>query len=1118
METKQAFKILSKICLNNWHYIDRKVLSLNKEVNFFTGHSGSGKSTVIDALQIVLYANTDGRGFFNKAAADDSDRSLIEYLRGMVNISDNNESQYRRNKNFSSTIVLEFTNSATGEQECVGIVFDVETATNEISRLFFWHQGPLLSNLYRGEGRVLSTVEVREYLQRNFPQDGYYCGPSNERFRRQLYDVYLGGLDKEKFPRLFKRAIPFRMNIRLEDFVKEYICMEQDIEIQDMQESVMRYGQMRSKIEATLKEIQSLTKIEESFSLYEDKKTEEESWLYRALRLEILQLRRRLEGIRDRRAQEEKEKKEQQKLKEKTDREAEELQRQYEDIIVRIAQTGYEELKDKLSQVNLFLEHLSASRSSLQKTRESMEEWKKQDMVSNSMLRDIERLCQGSITEEELQRLKENFADIRRELEEERGETGAQLRSLKKEMQAGRQEIADLKQGKKAYPRELEEARYYIREELQRRAGKFVNVQILADMLEVKDETWHNAVEGYLGNNKLSLMVEPAYAREAMEIYETMDKKKFWRAAVVDTERLMQDSHPVREGALAEEVKAGTDYAQAYTDFLLGRVIKCRDIDELRQQTVGITPGCMLYKSYKLQHIDPENYTERACIGENSLRKRRKRLEEKLEKLEKQRVPLEERQEEIRSVLAMDYLDRPAGEYLSMIRDIRMIGEKEKEREMLQSRIEELKEENVGRLEREKEELRERQTRKKQQADSIQKAIWQHERRIQEADQEYLDLDEELNEKQKSFKENEEFAESFQSYMESRKSSNYEYLKNLCFREQAACREEREKRYQELVDIRSSYLREYPHRTFSASAEDNGDYEKLLNTLQCDHLEEYKEKAAEQARTAVQHFKEDFIYKIRSAIKEALQRKDELNRIISRLDFGKDKYQFVITRNKGAYGEYYDMFMDDALEIDPSRLSYNMENQMNLFTMEHEEKYGELIGDLIQIFIPPENASAEELEEAKQNMRKYSDYRTYLSFDMQQIVRGEKNMHIGLGKMISKNSGGEGQNPLYVALLASFAQLYRLDYSPRVRRNPTIRLVILDEAFSKMDAEKVATCIELIRGLGFQAIISATNDKIQNYLENVDKTFVFANPDKQNISIMEFEKQEFEELLEEAEE
>ena len=127
METRQQFKALSKICLNNWHYIDRKILSFHEGINFFTGHSGSGKSTVIDAMQLVLYANTDGRGFFNKAAADDSDRSLIEYLRGMVNIGENNESQYLRNKNFSSTIVLEFTETESRQSQCVGVVFDVET-------------------------------------------------------------------------------------------------------------------------------------------------------------------------------------------------------------------------------------------------------------------------------------------------------------------------------------------------------------------------------------------------------------------------------------------------------------------------------------------------------------------------------------------------------------------------------------------------------------------------------------------------------------------------------------------------------------------------------------------------------------------------------------------------------------------------------------------------------------------------------------------------------------------------------------------------------------------------------------------------------------------------------
>ena len=151
METKQPFKALSKICLNNWHYIDKKILTLNEGINFFTGHSGSGKSTVLDAIQIVLYANTDGRGFFNKAAADDSDRTLIEYLRGMVNISENNESQYLRNRNFSSTIVLELTQTNTRDKQCVGVVFDVDTSNNDVSRLFFWHTGELLPNHYRSE-------------------------------------------------------------------------------------------------------------------------------------------------------------------------------------------------------------------------------------------------------------------------------------------------------------------------------------------------------------------------------------------------------------------------------------------------------------------------------------------------------------------------------------------------------------------------------------------------------------------------------------------------------------------------------------------------------------------------------------------------------------------------------------------------------------------------------------------------------------------------------------------------------------------------------------------------------------------------------------------------------
>ena len=85
-----------------------------------------------------------------------------------MNIGENNESQYLRNQNFSSTIVLELEQTDTKEKQCVGVVFDVETATNEINRLFFWHKSGLLENQYRADKRCLTTFEVKEYLQRTF--------------------------------------------------------------------------------------------------------------------------------------------------------------------------------------------------------------------------------------------------------------------------------------------------------------------------------------------------------------------------------------------------------------------------------------------------------------------------------------------------------------------------------------------------------------------------------------------------------------------------------------------------------------------------------------------------------------------------------------------------------------------------------------------------------------------------------------------------------------------------------------------------------------------------------------------------------------------------------------
>ena len=92
-------KKLKKILLINWLYFSKELIEVG-DINFLTGKNGAGKSTIIDALQIVLLGETNSRNF-NQAANEKSQRTLDGYLRADM---DENNPYSRRGKDFSTYI------------------------------------------------------------------------------------------------------------------------------------------------------------------------------------------------------------------------------------------------------------------------------------------------------------------------------------------------------------------------------------------------------------------------------------------------------------------------------------------------------------------------------------------------------------------------------------------------------------------------------------------------------------------------------------------------------------------------------------------------------------------------------------------------------------------------------------------------------------------------------------------------------------------------------------------------------------------------------------------------------------------------------------------------------
>ena len=591
------------------------------------------------------------------------------------------------------------------------------------------------------------------------------------------------------------------------------------------------------------------------------------------------------------------------------------------------------------------------------------------------------------------------------------------------------------------------------------------------------------------------------YYKRALLIFDRI-KKEFGFASfgLVDIGKLRErETIRPRDDSLACKVETESELARNYIDYLLGRVVCCEAAEQLRNFKTAITADGLLYQGYVVRSIQ-RKLMDDAFIGRRSINLRVSRLEEALKQIDEQMCywdPIHQLLTQSKEPLFTHFFiqNTVAEKQIAYLRDMEITKEVTDIEDQLSKldllwldeqrrTIAALGDEIIA-LNKEKEQK------------GIQ--IGQRKERIRQLDYEvlpnhYQQLSNMEDRLQDEFPV--EYQENiglprYQQELDRLKRADIVH-KNFSNRLEQSVKEQ-DTAQRKLFNARREYTDQFKPCSFRVEAMDNDEFEAEQRLLEESELPKYQEKIKAARESAMEQFQNDFLAKLKSSIDQVQDQVKNLNRALRQAQFGTDSYQFRVERNPD-YVEYYDMIMDPEL----------MEGDVGLFARPFQDKYGQLIEKLFSQITTADDTqlNARKQSELQENIQRYTDFRTYLKFDLETTDQnGTKQL---LSQTLNTKSGGETQTPFYIAVLASFAQLYRVNDTSSFGN--TVRLAVFDEAFNKMDSDRIIESVRLLRRMGLQTIICTPPDKVSDIMPIADRTLL-VNKDKYRMHILPFGKE-----------
>ncbi len=1126
-------KLLRRLLLVKWHYIEHELIEFSP-VTFLTGKNAAGKSTILDALQLVLLGDTTGH-FFNKAANDNSKRTLKGYLRGEIGEQEGVGVINLRDGQFTSYIVLEFTDEHGKKPFCFGIVFDSIPDGKQDGR-FFSLMEELPDFHFIHDGIPLDIKALSAWGQKR--NHGFEMFVTNKRYQ-EVFRSRMGTL-KEKYFQLFRKAVPFSPIMDISGFISEFVCdVSVHLDIDDMRENIRHYRRMEEELHVVEARVQALSEMDATYQGMEAATANVKLYDYLFDRANLTAQNQRIDELHAQLARAEQDALQlDEKLRVTTDQRKTVQDLRDELLTERANSTEYQRQqwleKDKSlldaefaqirrdgeRQDKFLVDHGERWRAVARKLVETDEwmpeepftasatiqskdparpeaqllrlaplchdasqrvkdalsnwprpaEWKAYQLLSP----DIPSAADPEILREAAERLR-NASNLLRDSQHLLRNTTEEWTQESEDLQHA---IAQLRRGIKQYDAKVLGLKNVLETGLSE-GGRTVEVHIFADLLDIQNREWQKAIEGYLHTQRFYLIVPPERFDEALRLYDAAKHDhKLFDVGLVDIAKVMAEE-PVRlPGSLAEEIKTDNSYAQAYADYLLGRVMKCDSVDELRKHRTGITRNGMLYQNFVARQINPVRW-DTLYIGKHAITQQLEKTTNRFTTVQKFLDSFRPRLVILAELAAVASPSQSEWEAaVDFLKSVETLPELHRK---YQAVINEL-----GRLDL---------TRIQQIDDEIRAC----DLKLQEKDKQIQELNTEQGKLTKAQEQllqvaipvAEDAVRDQQLIISSRYDPLYaadmnphyeQELKRLgspeniliSFRRQQTT----EKKHVEEAQIQLLRQREVYNREFGAGFDiqrpDNEVYAEELKTLQKTRLTEYADQIREARERAQIQFQEDFINRLRSNIDTVDQQIKELNHALREVSFGgRERYQFKVA-TKPQYEPFYRMIMDDLL----------LEGR-SLFSQAFLDKHGAVIEELFRHIVDVDERDPAVQTELERNLQKFTDYRTYLDFDL--IVRDEEGRESRLSKVIAKKSGGETQTPFYIAVLASFVQTYRVN---QPGFNNTLRLIMFDEAYSKMDHQRIRDSIQLVRDLKLQVILSAPTEKIADIVPLVDRTLV----------------------------